>query len=73
MGELDLGRLAKMESEAEANLEVWHKCPSPILPRRTVDGGWTSFFGQTWRRRVAGKWQYQQDPETEEEFWDQVW
>jgi hypothetical protein len=46
---------------------LWHKC-SIIIPRRTVDGRWTRPEGQVWRRKVNGRWQYQQDPETDEEW-----
>jgi hypothetical protein len=57
-----------MQDESENSL--WQKCRSPFFPRRTVDGGWTSHVGQTWRRTGPdGKWQYKQDPETWEE-WD---
>ena len=40
----------------------------------TVDGGWTSFMGQTWKRlRDDGKWEYRQDEETEEDFYHRQW
>lgn len=53
------------------NESLWHKCKEPFFPRRTVDGGWTSAFGQTWRRRREdGRWEYKQDVETLEEFED---
>lgn len=50
---------------------LWHRCIPwwPIL--RGPDGRF--FFrgeGQVWRRRVNGRWQYQQAPETEEELWE---
>jgi hypothetical protein len=45
----------------------------PLIPRRTVDGGWTIGNGTTWRRKVAGKWEYKQEPETEEEFKVRQW
>jgi hypothetical protein len=41
---------------------VWEKCRPPLWPRRTIDGGWTNIpSGQTWRRKVNGKWQYKRD------------
>jgi hypothetical protein len=45
-----------------------------LIPRRTVDGRWTSLFGQTWRRRRQdGCWEYQQDKETIDEALDRMW
>lgn len=47
----------------------WQQCRSPFIPRKTVEGGWTSWMGQTWRRRDAdGRWEYRQDPETMEQW-----
>jgi len=52
----------------------WQKCRTPFIPRRTVDGGWTSFMGQTWKRlQDDGKWEYRQDEETEEDFYHRQW
>jgi hypothetical protein len=53
---------------------IWHKCRSPLFWKRTIDGGWTDIFGQTWRRRGPdGKWQYRQDEETDDEWlWRQL-
>jgi len=48
---------------------LWHKCQAPMLPHKTIDGDWTSDVGQTWRLRHGGKWEYRQDPETDED-WD---
>ncbi len=45
----------------------------PLIPRRTVDGGWTNVFGQSWRRFKCGKWEYKQDKETEEDWLDRQW
>jgi hypothetical protein len=55
---------------AKGDESLWHKCPSPVFPRRTVDGGWTEGWAQTWRRKIDGKWQYRQDEET---FEEQAW
>jgi hypothetical protein len=52
---------------------IWHKCRNPFLPRRTIDGGWTLGAGQVWKRKVNGKWEYQQDEETMDEFLDRQW
>jgi hypothetical protein len=40
---------------------VWHKRPMPLVPRKTVDGKWTIGYGQFWRRKRNGKWQYKMD------------
>jgi hypothetical protein len=51
----------------------WHKCPTPIIPRRTIDGRWAIEPGQTWRRkRPDGKWEYRQDAETVDEWLDRL-
>lgn len=56
---------------------VWHECKAPIIPRRTVDGGWTSSSvvpGKTWRRRgLGGKWEYRQDPQSPEDWFAEQW
>jgi hypothetical protein len=52
---------------------IWHKCRNPFIPRRTVDGSWTSWSGQAWRRWVNGKWEYQQDEETQDDLDARVW
>jgi hypothetical protein len=48
---------------------IWHKCQSPFFSMRTVHRQWTGGPGQTWRRKVNGEWQYQQDIESDED-WD---
>jgi hypothetical protein len=54
---------------------IWQKCHLPFFPRRMMDGRWTtSAGGQVWRRkRQDGKWEYQQDEETVEEWLDRQW
>ena len=52
---------------------LWHKCRSPFFMRRTVDGGWTSGHGQTWRRWNGKRWEYRQDEETKEEWEARQW
>jgi hypothetical protein len=49
-------------------LAVWHKCRTPFWAK--VSGRNPS--GQAWRRTVNGKWEYRQDPETEEQFLDRL-
>lgn len=60
--------------DAELN---WHECAPPMIPRRTVDGGWTStelYPGKTWRRRgMGGKWEYRQDPQAAEDLGRDQW
>lgn len=51
---------------------LWHKCTAPFFPRRTVEGGWTTSAGQTWCRKINGRWQYRQDEETEADWEDTV-
>lgn len=43
---------------------LWHKCRTPIFPRRTIDGSRTLYVGQVWRRKRNGEWEYRQDAET---------
>src|ERR1700733_7532169 len=61
---------AKRASKMEANETVWHKCRTPFFPRRTADGKWTFWHGQTWRRRTARGWEYRQEEETDQEYWE---
>lgn len=48
---------------------LWHKC-SGFPPRKTIDGKWSLFPGQLWRRKRNGKWEYKQDQETYDEWFD---
>jgi len=48
---------------------LWHKC-GRFPPRKTIDGRWSLLPGQIWRRKRDGKWEYQQDPETDDEILD---
>lgn len=54
---------------------VWHKrLRAPLLARDTR--GRLMIFGdggQIWRRRRAGKWEYQQDPETLDDVEARSW
>lgn len=65
--------LSRWFGDADQDVTVWHKCRSPLIPRRTVDGSWTSADGQTWRRRWDGRWEYRQDPETWDDFERRQW
>lgn len=52
---------------------LWHKCHL-FWPRRAIDGKWiVPGHGQMWRRKRAGRWEYQQDEETLEAFVDRQW
>jgi hypothetical protein len=52
----------------------WQKCGNPLFfPRRTFDGGRTDIVGQTWRRKINGRWQYKQDEETAQEYEDRAY
>lgn len=52
----------------------WERCAAPLIPRKTVDGKWTSVLsGAVWRRRLDGKWQYRQDALTQEEYDSEQW
>jgi hypothetical protein len=53
--------------------KIWHKCRCPIIPKRTVDGGWTTWLGQTWRRRQGSDWEYSQDPQPYEKWAEEQW
>lgn len=48
---------------------LWHP-HNPILPVKLTDGTYSLGFGQVYRRWIAGKWEYRQEPETEDEYWD---
>jgi len=61
---------------------VWHRVPLlfhlwlPLaywLPVRTLDGDVADGSGKLWRRRRAGRWEYQQDAETADEFAERNW
>jgi hypothetical protein len=52
---------------------LWHKCVTPLIPRRTINGKWAIEPGQTWRRKLPdGKWEYRQDDETVDEWLDRL-
>jgi len=52
---------------------IWHKCATPLWPRRLIDGTWSTPFGQAWRRRRNDRWEYRQDDETVEDFCLRAW
>lgn len=64
-----MARRNKMGNAGSIADELWHRCRSPILPRRTIDGKWTSRFGQTWRRKRDGNWEYREDNERIDDFY----
>lgn len=47
---------------------VWHRCRTPFIPKRTIDGDTTFGMGQVWRRRTADGWEYQKDPEDPDDW-----
>lgn len=51
---------------------LWHKCDPPWFATVTlVDGTKANPGGQLWRRqRPDGAWEYQQDPESLEDWMD---
>lgn len=52
---------------------LWHKYTA-VIPRKLITGQWSALSGQLWRRRNAnGKWEYKQDPETEDEAERRAW
>lgn len=55
-------------------IPVWEKAHL-FFPRRSVDGGWVDPGNDNpiWRRKVNGKWQYKQDPETREQWIERQW
>jgi hypothetical protein len=55
--------------EPVADETLWHKCDTPAYPVDLVTGGF-SWRGQLWRRKVNGKWEYQQDAPTPEDVAD---
>ena len=52
--------------------EHWHKVWK-LLPVRLIDGSFSALYGQLWRRWNGSQWEYQQDPETEEEWLERQW
>jgi hypothetical protein len=54
---------------------IWHRCATPFFSRRMINGDRTEENEkQVWRRRGPnGKWEYQQDPETAEEWTERTW
>lgn len=50
---------------------LWHKCFAWWPIRHGEDGRlFILHQGQVWRRRIDGRWQYKQDPETLEDWED---
>jgi hypothetical protein len=43
------------------DVTVWHECRAPRVPRRTIEGGWTTSSSQVWRRKDGIDWVYTQD------------
>ena len=60
---MEVKAVLKTATPEQAKVEpAWERCRPPLWPRRTIDGGWTNIpSGQTWRRKVNGKWQYKRD------------
>jgi len=57
-----------------SRVDGWTPCNSPIIPRRTVTGGWTAWSGQTWIRLAEdGKVEYLQTEESLEQYFDRQW
>ncbi|NEJ97749.1 hypothetical protein [Rhizobium ruizarguesonis] len=50
-----------------ADVTLWHKYET-LLPVPLVDGAARNPSGQIWRRLNGVQWEYQQGPETIEEF-----
>lgn len=63
-----LRKLTGTEEPVERTL--WHPCRQPLFPRRTVDGEWIGGGGKLWRRWRHDRWEYRQDPETDDEYFD---
>lgn len=55
-----------------ADTSVWHKWAT-TLPVRLTNGRLSSPVGQLWRRKTAAGWEYQQDAETEDEWYGNRW
>lgn len=63
---LFLNKINRPAEYAVVDADTWQIC-HPIIPRRTLDGGWTSIFGQTYRKPAPKGWVYKQVPEEQEE------
>lgn len=50
----------------------WHRY-SPLLPKRDINGNWTEMTARVWRRWHDGRWEYRQDPESDEDFQARQW
>lgn len=54
---------------APANVHQWHRWNSP-WPVKLIDGTrQRADLGQLWRRRNGDRWEYQQDAESDEDWW----
>ena len=51
---------------------IWHKRLRAPWFVKTIDDKWIS-AGQIWRRKRNGKWEYQLDPETDEQYAIRQW
>ncbi len=58
-------------SKPTADQFIWHKCPAPFWPRKTVDGRRTSIVGQTWRRWDGTHWLYRRTDRDLDDFVDE--
>lgn len=54
------------------DLSIWHQATIAQCGLVHVIRYRLSPHGKVWRRYVKGKWEYQQDPETDEEWLDRV-
>ena len=51
----------------------WQQCTPGLIPPKLVTGHRARLTGQLWRRKAGDRWEYRQDPETEDEFADRAW
>ncbi len=51
---------------------IWHAY-TPLLLVRLTSGRWSRPEGQIWCRYSSGRWEFQQDEETEEEWLNRQW
>lgn len=62
-----------LDSPAARDSVLWHTIIRAPLFAKTIDGYSMIGPGQIWRRKHNGRWEYQQDPETAEDFEDRQW
>jgi hypothetical protein len=54
------------------DLSIWHRYWA-WFPVRLVDGKWSDGSDRLWRRKIGGRFEYKQDPESIDDILNRTW